>query len=196
MFSAEAYARMQKLLLPPGKVWKLIPASILSKVFLAAGDELERVDGRGQTLIDESDPRTAVEMLAEYERVLDLPSTGTDAERQARIVALLISRRRFRPVDFQEALAPIFGLDVSDVVVIETSRADAIAQANDTYIYRFYVYRNPALAGTWNIVDAQNQIEAMQPAHTEGKAIESIRFTCNDPMSLVNRDLLALAPVV
>lgn len=189
--TAAAFARMFKALLPPG-VWRLDADSFLSLVFLAGGDELERIDGRGADLIEESDPRTAVELLPDYERVLALASDGTEAERQARVVAQLIRRNRFRPADFQLALAALLGQDVEDVVVIEHSRAFAIAVGDDREIYNFYIYRDPGLPGTYDLDAAQSLVDSMKPTHTRGNVIESIDFLCDDPANLCDRDLLGV----
>jgi uncharacterized protein YmfQ (DUF2313 family) len=187
---AEAYARMLKLLLPPGRIWRTDPDSKLSAVMLASGDELARVSVRAKALVEEADPSTATELLAEYESMLDLSSDGTDAERRARIVALLVRRQRVRPVDYQQALALILGQDAADVVVIERGRAFAIAVDDDQEIYRFFIYRDPNEAGSYSIEDAQAIIDRMQQSHTQGHAIESIDFLCDDPFSLCDRDLL------
>jgi uncharacterized protein YmfQ (DUF2313 family) len=71
--TSEAYARQLKQLLPGGALWKLEPGSWLSRLLLAIADELARIDGRSEVLLDEWDPRTAVETLADWERVLGLP---------------------------------------------------------------------------------------------------------------------------
>lgn len=190
--TAEAYARMLKALLPPGKLWRLDPAATLSEVFLASGDELVRVEGRGRDLLRESDPRTADELLPDFERVLGLSSDGTLAERRARVVALLVRRQRFRPVDFQQVLAPILGLDPEDVEIIETSHADSVAMGDEREIFRFFVYRNPALPGSYDLATAQEMVDLMKPSHTLGRVGESTSFLCDDPQSLCDRDLLGV----
>ena len=65
-FSAEAYARIQKALLPPGRLWKLID-SVTEAILLASGDELARVSVRAQDIVIESDGRTATELLTHLE---------------------------------------------------------------------------------------------------------------------------------
>jgi uncharacterized protein YmfQ (DUF2313 family) len=191
--SDEAYARMLKLLLPPSGIWRLDPDSNISKLMRACGDELERVSGRAADLIEEADPQTTTELLAEFERMLGLESTGTTAERRARVVALLVRRQRCRPADFQQALAPVLGQAVDDVVVIERGRDFAVAVGDDAEIFRFFVYRDPDLPGDYNIEDAQLVIDAMTPSHTIGHAIESIDFLCDDEFSLCDRDILGEA---
>jgi uncharacterized protein YmfQ (DUF2313 family) len=68
-----AYARQLKQLLPLGVAWNLESGSVLSKLLLGLADELARVDARGETLINEWDPRTTLELLEDWERVLGLP---------------------------------------------------------------------------------------------------------------------------
>lgn len=188
-FTAAAFARMQKELLPPGKLWKLLD-SLLEGVFLGAADELVRVRDRAADLIEESDPRTATELLPDYERVLELASTGTNAERRNRIVSKYLLRQRVRPQDYKDALAPILGLSAAQVVVIEHSRAFAISVSDDRTIYRYYIFRDPALGGSWDVAGAQALVTAIEHSHTKGKVIESRTFKCNNQYSLCDRDLL------
>lgn len=188
--SAAAYARMLRALLPPGRIWRVVADSHLSEVLLAAGDELERVDGRARDLLEESDPRTTDELLAEFETALGLDAEGTEDERRNRVIALLVRRQRFRPVDFQAALADLLGQEADDVVVIENSRAFAIAIANDREIYRFFIYRDPDLPGSYDLESAQEVVDRMKPSHTVGHVIESIDFLCDDEFSLCDRDIL------
>lgn len=67
------YARMLRKLLPQGALWTTDSGSVLDRELLALGDELQRVEGRGVDLVNESDPRTATETLDDWERVLGLP---------------------------------------------------------------------------------------------------------------------------
>lgn len=184
------YARMLMNLLPPGKLWRWIGDALLYKLLAACADELGRLEARSAQLLDESISSTAAELIPEYERELDLPSDGTDAERQARVVALEFAQQGVRPVDFQTALAPLLGQDAVDVVVIERSRADAIAMADDREIYRFFVYRNPALTGTYYLAAAQALVDKIAQSHTKGHVIESVNFLTDDPFSLTDRDVL------
>ena len=190
--AAAAYARMMKALLPPGKKWNLQPDSTLTAVFLACGDELARISQRSADLIEESDPRTTSELLAEWERMLGLGADGTEDDRRARVVSLVIRRQRFRPVDFQAALAPLLGQDEGDVVVIERGRAFAVAVGDDREIYRFFIYRDPAEPGGYDLEAAQSLVDRMSPARSRGHVIESIAFKCDDPFSLCDRDLLGV----
>lgn len=187
--TAEAFARLQKQLLPPGKVWNLV-ASVLEKVFLGAADELVRIDGRIDDLIRvEANPLLTVELIPEYEEMLEItPATGaTDDERRAVIETELLRRSRFRPVDFQTTLAPVLDLaDPNDVNVIEVTAAEAAAASDQKLIYQFYIFRDPADAGTPDIAVAQLFCDRMAPSHTRCAVIESDDFLCDDPESLTD----------
>jgi uncharacterized protein YmfQ (DUF2313 family) len=96
--SADAYARQIKHLLPRGALWNLEPGSVLSRVALAIADELARIDGRAEALVDEWDPRTTLELLSDWERVLGLPDgcvavlPTTTVDRQRAVVQKLVAR--------------------------------------------------------------------------------------------------------
>ncbi len=186
----DTYARMLAALLPPGKVWRLLTGSVTSKLLEACGDELARVEARAGDVLRESDPSLTVELLAEHERELGLASDGTVAERLARVVARTVARQRYRPVDFQTALALLLGLDAEDVVVVERTHAIAVAMGDDREIYRFFIYRDPSLPGTYYLDSAQDLVDQIKPSHTVGYVIESVNFLCDDPYSLCDRDIL------
>lgn len=188
--AADIYARMQAKLLPPGKLWRLIGDALLPAVLLGSSDELARLDARGDDLINESDPRTAVELLPEYESEFDIEAVGTTAQRQATITARTIADQGFRPVDVQATLAPLLGQLPAAVVIIERTHADAVALGDARLIYQFYVYRDPALAGTYYLDQAQALLDEIKFSHTNGKVIESTDFLYDDPHSLYDRDLL------
>lgn len=184
-----AYSRQLVDLLPPGPLWRLV-GSKLRAVLDAAADELERVHDRAADLFREAVAEKALELLPEYEVDYDLASDGTDEERQARIVGRMVARQRYRPVDIQLALAALLGLDSVDVVVIERTVADAASIGDAREIFRFFVYRNPALPGTYYLAAAQELLDKIKPSHTRGHVIESTAMICDDPHSLCDRDLV------
>lgn len=93
---ALAYARQLKRLLPPGSLWLLETTAKLSKLLLAIADELVRIDGRGDDLVEEWDPRTADETLEDWERVLAIvPAVGDEeatAKRQLLVATKMIAQ--------------------------------------------------------------------------------------------------------
>ncbi len=164
--------------------------SVLQQLLEGCADALERVDLRASDLLEEADPSTASELLAEYESELGLDTTGTDDERRARIVSRTIARQRYRPFDFQNALASLLGLAPSAVVVIERTAAQAAAMGDAREIYRFFIYRNPALPGTYYLASAQALVDQIKPSHTLGYVIESTSMLYDDPYSFYDRDIM------
>ncbi len=189
MVVADSYARMMAALLPQGRLWDRV-SGMLMDVLLGCAVELERLHGRVQDLLKEIDPTTATELLPDYEAELGLGSAPTLAERRARIVARLVQRQRYRPVDFQTTLAPLLGQAAADVVVIERTHAFAASIGDDREIFRFFVYRDPTLPGAYFLASGQAQLDRMKPSHTVGHVIESVDFRYDDPHSLYDRDLL------
>lgn len=187
--TADDYARMLFSLLPPGKVWRVI-GSILYKPLLGCADELVRLHGRVDDLLDESDPTTAVELLPEYEAELALTAAATTAERQANVTAATVRTQRYRPVDFQTALASLLAQLAAEVDVIERTLAFVAAVGDQREIFAFFVYRDPGLAGPYFLASAQTVISAMRPEHTVGYAIESLALACDDAHSLCDRDII------
>lgn len=184
-----AYTRMLIDLLPPGKLWLRV-GSLLYDLLEACAVELGRLHDRVADLLDEADPSTASELLPEYERELDLDQAPTDDERRARIVALTIADQGYRPVDFQNALAPLLGQVPGDVVVLERSAAFAASIGDVREIFRFFIYRDPGSPGAYFVEAAQEIVDTIKPAHTAGHVIESIAFATDDPFSLTDRDVL------
>lgn len=187
---AAAYQRMLMRLLPPGRLWRMIGDGLLPLLMLGCADELERLDARAAALLNESVAALADELLPEYERDLGLDPVGSAADRKARVVARLLARQRYRPIDFKTALAPLLGQDAADVVVIETSHAEAVTMDDEREIFRFFIYRDPTAPGTYDIDGAQDLVDTIKPSHTAGHVIESVDFLCDDPYSLCDRDLL------
>lgn len=181
---------MMIALLPPAdRLWRQV-GEVVSNILLGCADELARLDARAEALIEESHPASALELLPEFEQDLGLEQASTTEERRARIIARTIARQRYRPVDFQTALAPLLGQDAEDVVVLERSNAMAVSLGDDREIFRFFIFRDPTLPGDYFVDAAQDLVDAIKPSHTAGHVIESISFLCDDAFSLCDRDLL------
>ena len=95
--TATAYLTQLQALLPQGFAWPRQADAALTNLLLAWADELARVDGRAADLVEEADPRTTAELLADWERVAGLPDpcvevlagAQTTAQRRAALVAKL-----------------------------------------------------------------------------------------------------------
>jgi len=69
----ESYLQSLQNLLPRGKAWARDAGSTLTKLLTGIAAEFARVDQRIDDLLNEADPRTAIELLDDWERVAGLP---------------------------------------------------------------------------------------------------------------------------
>ncbi len=93
MTAADYLAQLQALL-PQGPAWPRESSANLTKLLRAMADEFVRIDGRASQLLEETDPRTTLELLADWERVAGLPdscvtASQTTAQRRAALHARL-----------------------------------------------------------------------------------------------------------
>jgi len=84
------YRRQLQQLLPPGAAWPRDDDAALTRLLASAAEELARIDGRGDQMLVESDPRATSEMLDDWERNFGLPdpcltATASAAERRKRL---------------------------------------------------------------------------------------------------------------
>lgn len=95
--NADAYLRQLQALLPPGSAWPRTASATLTRLLASLAEELARIDSRADDIVDESDPRTSMELFADWERVCGLPDAcsaelaTTLQERRAAVVEKLTS---------------------------------------------------------------------------------------------------------
>lgn len=79
MADASDYKAQLQTLLPPGRLWDALRegGSLADQLLAALAEEFARVDERGEALLDETDPRTVYELLAEWEAFAGLPDSCT-----------------------------------------------------------------------------------------------------------------------
>lgn len=75
ILGAESYLSLLKSLLPRGHLWAAEKGTLLHELLYAWAQALARVHMRAYGLLDEADPRTTVECIEDWERVLGLPET-------------------------------------------------------------------------------------------------------------------------
>lgn len=129
----DAVARESVQLLPPGEAWQPRPDSVLARLLRALGGPLAVLEERARDLIDEADPRTTFELLADWEAALGLPDAclpnpQSDAERRALVLARVAGAASGTPAFFV-ALAASIGVPIA----IEEGRADP-ARVNVTRV--------------------------------------------------------------
>lgn len=111
-FTSSQYLRMVLALLPEGLAWPKESGTQTYKAAEALAQELQRIDSRVADLLAESDPRTTLELLEDWERVVGIPDecSGVGSTIQARrneVLARLtgggsLSRQFY--IDFAESL--------------------------------------------------------------------------------------------
>jgi len=74
--SAAQFLQAVKSLLPPGAAWRAESGGPLDGVLAAWADEAALVDDRVEALLAESDPRSATELLQQWEALAGLPDAG------------------------------------------------------------------------------------------------------------------------
>ena len=137
MPSAQAYRDQLLALCPPGAALPDDPSSTWGKLLDALALELARVDERTDDLLAETDPRAALELLTDWERVLGLPgqcggTARTLAERRMAAHAALVAQGGATPA-YLRAVAAALGYP--DVVVEEfvPARADHLTAGGAVY---------------------------------------------------------------
>lgn len=115
--TVEDYRALLSSLAPPGEALPHSAQSEWQKLLGALAEEYARVDERIGTLFDEGNPESAIEMLVDFERLLDLPGPcyelpATIQERRAAAHAKLIRVGGQSPAYFIR-LAQSLGYDVT-----------------------------------------------------------------------------------
>lgn len=86
--SAEDYLQQLQALLPIGAAWSRDPDAEITKALTGMAQEFTRVDGRGEALLSEFNPATAVELLPEWEKEYGItPPEGATIEQRQQAVA-------------------------------------------------------------------------------------------------------------
>lgn len=144
-FSEDSYTRMLIGLLPKGKAFNTV-APTLYKTLQAIAVELARIDARAKQLIEESDPRTASETLAEWEQMLGLPDDrvleipATDDERRLAITQKYVSLSEGQNYDFFELLLASCGYTLEGINLFANSVLRAGFRVGDRVYGEGYAY--------------------------------------------------------
>lgn len=171
-----AYARQLKALFPKGPLWNFEPDSVLSKTIDGIATELARVDERGDNIADEWDPRTTLELLTDWERVLGLPDGCTDdsssiALRRAAIIGRLVALGGQTPQYFID-LAAAMGYTIT----VTEFRPYTVRSPVNTPLY------GDAWAYAWQVNAALNTVRRM-----------TVRDGVNQPLASWGNDVLECA---
>lgn len=110
---SEDYCDTLPQLFPQGLAWRMKPGGLMRQLFCALSYEYSRIEIRGRDVINESDPRTTVELLEDWERNLNIPGecqelAPTTAGRQAAVTAKYTQKNGPNPAYFLQ-LAEEYG---------------------------------------------------------------------------------------
>lgn len=153
MTKLEFYKSQIRALFPRGRLWTFTPGGVLDKLIEGIAGEFVRIDDRSEDLLRESDPRTTVELLDEWQAHVGLPGAcgnlaTTDDEIRAQIVAKLIQSGPQNKAFFVN-LARSLGYDitVNDIYDFmpfraETGRAEEYLAEHEDWIYTFLIKVN------------------------------------------------------
>lgn len=179
--TAKDYCQALLHLLPPGKVYSRNDQGDMQAALQAMAEEFAIIDARVDNLLDEADPRTALEMLPDWERVLDLDELDTVAERR-----LAIESKLTEVGGQSRAYFIALALSLGYIITITEFRPFTCETAIDQGIYeddcRFTWQVNMAEAVTvwestcqspcneplrsWGNAELEAAINAKKPAHT------------------------------
>lgn len=79
MATALEYRSQLRALLPQGPAWPREPGTLLGGLLYGYAEEFARIDAAAARLLDEADPRSAYDLLADWETTLGLPDECTAA---------------------------------------------------------------------------------------------------------------------
>lgn len=144
MFDADAFTAQMQALLPQGAAWSRAPDAQLTKLLRALAQEFARIDARSYAMLDEADPRTTLELLPDWERLVGLPDacvpvTGSVRERQMAVatkIAGLGGQSAAYYIDLAGSLG--FAIEIEEFAPFTTdSRVDAdVMDDNWAFVWR------------------------------------------------------------
>jgi len=147
MMDAAAYQDALLSLLPQGLPWPRETATVLGQWLGSWADTLARVDTRAADLLDECDPRTTVQRLADWERAYGLPdpclgALGDDALRRAALLVRVTGQGGQSPA-YYLALAAALGFSASITefdVIHDVTQPVTAALTGTAWAYRWTLH--------------------------------------------------------
>lgn len=181
----EQYLRQLQALLPSGPAWPRDADSVLTKLLSAWAAELSRIDSRGDALVDEADPRTAFELLDDWERNTGLPDpcVGSGQGTQQRRGSLLarITDQGGQSIAHFVAVAEALGFSVTvtEFRPYDVGMDVSVPLYGDDWAYAWQINGGGAAAGAFSVSDGVDDdlgysgtsaltctVDRLKPAHT------------------------------
>lgn len=158
--TADDYLQALQALLPLGPAWPREADAALTKVLTAWSKEYERIDAYADGLLEEIDPRTAFELLADWEAALGLPECGMEpgplAERRDAAAAKLAETGLITLADLIALAA-----DLGFIITIDTFTPFRVTDTVDKRIYGddwAFVLRINAPLNTIRVLTTQSTV--------------------------------------
>lgn len=188
-YDAADYTAQLQALLPTGLAWPREPDAVMTALLAGLAEEFARLDSRIGDLFDEADPRSTLELIDEWERVLGLPdpctaSATTLAARQLIAWRKLAYQAGQTPA-FYVALAASVGMEIEihefdpDVDDWDPTLTALITDGKWRFVWRVHVLTATDFTlfrvGTSAVgdrlveggaIDLECMIQAARPAHT------------------------------
>lgn len=164
-----SYARQLRALFPRGAAWRTDKDAKLTLFIAAMAGEFYRIHQRVEALLREMNPRTTVEMLADWEEALGLPDpcvTDAQTEQQRRTAILLkLTTIGAQNKQFYIDLAARLGFEIT---ITEPDTLTWQVNAPETTISYFRVSESGAgdPLRSWGNKVLECAIEHRAPAHT------------------------------
>lgn len=182
------YRRQMQALLPRGQAWPRALDAVLTRFLDAIAEEFARIGLRATRLVDEADPRTTLDLLADWERVAGLPDScsgllaDTQQGRRNDLVSKMVGRGGQSIAYFiNVARALGFEITIEEFRPFRVGRSrvgDALTngdwrfawrvRAPSVTVMRFRVGQSAAgeSLATWGNAGLECRIRHYQPAHT------------------------------
>lgn len=186
--TADAYRAQLQALLPSGLAWTRESEAALTRLLDAWAAELARVDAAASVLIDEADPRTVGQLLADWEHTADLPgpctALGETLQQRRHALWSKVTARGGQSKAFFIELAKAIGYDVTisefhpfqagvshagDELTNENWLHWWMVRAPETTVFEFKA--GQSVAGepvrSWGDAPLECAIRERKPAHTD-----------------------------
>lgn len=177
------HAQALRQLLPRGPAWQFEPGGTFARLLEALAAGIARIDERVIDLLDEADPRTALEMLIDWERVAGLPDACTGApdnvgERQVALLQKLTGLGGQSPADFIELAARIgFEIDIVEHGPLRTGFRVGDPANDEAWAHAWTVVVQP-FDGAGRPVLAMAHFKVGDPVGTRVRGFGSLDLEC------------------
>lgn len=173
--SFKEYRRLLQSLLPKGKFWSRAESSVFTQLLNALGDELSRVETRGEDLRLEAFNNTIDELLEEWEEDFAIPDPGfdlatTDAGRRSAIAVKKIAVGD-QDKDYFIEIASTLGWTITiteyakSLAGIMTAGGDGGLVTGDDATFYWIVNISVSNHDDGNIYQLMYEIDTRQPGH-------------------------------